>query len=367
MPESDGYVSVDHSLEALLSEQISLGPNSKLAQHNMISMTLPDLHSDAIYTQGDVVRHLSEWVFSSTFNHALSPTHESITFAMASPLSPTTKSPISQKEIRRPAPLDLKDDDNFTSPQAVHSILRPSAPGTKGTKALTSVLPVDNVFCLSGPARSGKTQLAARMSEWLVQLNCLGGYFTFDGRFSPRLTLDSLPMTLIHQIVTTERASISAFGKALSIESDPLDYPLEVRFEKLFVEPLNNFVTGRVNAKWNPLDPLVFIIDGIGVDDPTREKGAAASEEDAAMAQTLVDTICSGVFGKLPRYVKFLVFMRSGSEVERLLKEKGMNVFEMGSGAVSSPEVINGGLRINEGRWPVNSGGVKSSSRPNQL
>jgi hypothetical protein len=332
----------------------------------MISMMLPDVHPDDIYNQADVVRRLSEWVFSSTFNHVPSPTQEVVTFAL--PSAPS--SPTSPREIHRPPPLDLKGQDNFLSPQAAHSILYTSGSKEKKPKRILTLGAVNNLFCLSGPARSGKTQLAAHMCEWLTQLKCLGGYFSFDGgfdRFPPRLTLDSLPMTLMHQMATTERDTIGSFSKALTTESGALNYPLEKRFEKLFVEPLREFVAGRVNAKWNPLDPLVFIVDGVGVgnDSPTRGGGEVDSEdEDAAMARMMVAWLCSSGFAKLPRFVKFLVFMRSESEVERLLRERGVNVFEMGPAAVGSPmEVSNGGLGMNGGRWPVISSAVKSSSR----
>jgi hypothetical protein len=326
-------------------------PNPKIDQHNMIPMTLPDVHADDIYNQADDVRRLSEWVFSSTFHHVPSPTQETVTFARSPIFLSAPKSPSSPRESHRPAPLDLNGDDNFVPPQAIHSILR--APRT-GDRPLTPDLPVDNVFCLSGPAQSGKTQLAARMCEWLLQLKCLGGYFTFDGGFD-RPTLDALPITLIHQIATTERDSIGSFRKALSVRDGVQNHPLVERFETLFVEPLRDFVAGRANGRWTPLDPLVFIIDGLG-----GRGGEGSSEDEDAAARMMVELICSSGFGKLPGFVKFLVLMRSETEVERLLKEKGVAVYEMGSGAV---EVSSGVAGMNGSRWPLGSNAVKSSNR----
>ena len=301
-------------------------------------MTLPEVHSDDVYNRADVIRRLSEWVFSSTSYHVPSHTSEVVTFAVTPTLPSPPNSPRSPRDNRRPTPLDLKGDDNFIPPQALHSILR--APATPD-KPISPGLPTNNVFCLSGPAKSGKTQLAARMCEWLIQLKCLGGYFTFDG--GSQRSLDSLPITLIHQIVTTERDSFGSFRKALNADSDALKYPLEQRFEMLFVDPLRDFVAGRTNARWNPLDPLVFIIDGIG---------SGSENEDSTMARMLVNLICSSGFGKLPGFVKFVVFVRSETEVERLLKEKGVDVLEMGPGSL--PMEVNGVLS-NGGRWPINS------------
>lgn len=330
-------------------------------------MVLPDVHPDDIYNRADVVRRLSEWVFSSTFNKTPPPTHEVVTFAIPSPLTPV---PISPNAPRRPSALDLKGDDNFLPPHAVQSILRASEKREKPKRAPTLELPVNSVFCLSGPAGSGKTQLAARMSEWLLQLKCLGGYFTFDGgsdHLPSRPTLDALPVTLIHQVVTAERDTIGSFSKTLAVGTGALTLPLEKRFETLFVEPLRDFVAGRVNAKWNPLDPLVFIIDGIGARGSHSAGGGGEDPlEDREVAKALVDWICSSGFGKLPRFVKFLVFMRSESEVERLLKERGVDVLEMGPGSLASPPMeigIGGGLITNGGRWPVNSSAVKSGAR----
>lgn len=332
-----------------------LGPNSKIPRHNMIPMVLPEVHADDIYNRADVVRRLSEWVISSTFNDIPFAAQEVVSFAITPSLPSVPNTPRSPRELRRPSPLNLAGDDNFLPP---HSILRPSEKRGKEKRASSLELPVDNVFCLSGPAKSGKTQLAARMCEWLLQLKCLGGYFTFDPSFdrqSPCLILDSLPMTLIHQVVTTERDSVGSFSKALTVKSDALDYPLEKRFETLFVEPLRDFVTGRANAKWNPLEPLVFIIDGIGVGSGSSTRGGkdTGEDEDGKMARMFVDWICSSGFEKLPRFVKFLVFMRSESEVARLLREKGVAVFEMGPALGSPMEVSNGWLGANGERCSV--------------
>jgi len=304
-------------------------------------MTLPDVRADDVYNRADVIRRLSEWVFSSTSNHVPSHTSELVTFAMTPTLPSPPNSPRSPRDNRRPTPLDLNGDDNFIPPQALHSILH--APAT-ADKPLFPGLPINNVFCLSGPAKSGKTQLAARMCEWLIQLKCLGGYFTFDGGSPHRVALDSLPITLIHQIVTTERDSFSSFRKALNAESDALKYPLEQRFETLFVDPLRDFVAGRTNPRWNPLDPLVFIIDGICF---------SSENEDSTTARMLVNLICSRGFEKLPEFVKFVVFVRSETEVERLLKEKGVNVLEMGPGSL--PMEVGNGVPSNGGTWPVSS------------
>jgi len=119
------------------------------------------------------------------------------------------------------------------------------------------------------------------------------------------------------------------------------------------VEPLRDFVAGQTQTKWSPSDPLVFIIDGVDMGD-----------EDATMTKIMVDFICSSVFGKLPRYVKFFMFMKSETEVERMLKERGVNVFEMGPTVESSSieDVANGGLSVDSGMWPIDSTAVKPSS-----
>ena len=317
-------------------------------KHDMMPMILPDVHMNEIYDQPETVRLLSEWVFSSTLSKP--PTQKELHFVKPAPVG-------SPRQAKKPAPLVLKD--GYTNDTPLVPI--PDEPTMRG-------LPVNNVFCLSGAPGSGKTQLAARMCEWLLQMKCLGGYFTFDGSsmsdrsVSLSRSLVALPMTLVHQMSTVEPDSVGSFSKALSVETGSLQEPLEKKFETLFVDPIKEFVASKSNGKWSSLDPLVFIIDSFGSGSSCPGGNEDPDLEDPA--KLFVDWICSSALGRLPRHVKFLILMRSETKVERLLRERGVKILEM------KPPVIrfvkefvgssNGADSINGG-WSTNVG-LKSST-----
>ena len=349
MPKNSGYVFTSYILLGRI-ETASLDPNANIVQHDMMPMVLPDVHVNEIYDQPETVRLLSEWVFSSTLSKP--PTREGLHFIKPTPVG-------SPKQSKKPAPLVLKDDNfSYTNESPLVSM--------SDEHTIPRGLPVNNVFCLSGAPGSGKTQLAARMCEWLLQMKCLGGYFTFDSSTRSDLYaslsqgLVALPMTLVHQMSTVEPDSVGSFSKALTVEARPLQQPLEKKFETLFVDPIREFVASKSNGKWNPLDPLVFIIDGFG--------SSSGGNEDPDLAdptKLFVDWICSSAVGRLPRHVKFLILMRSETKAERLLRERGVKVLEMKTPVVRFVKEFvgssNGAGSINGG-WSSNAG-LKSAVR----
>lgn len=333
----------------------------------MKNMLLPDVYSNETYDRPDVVRLVTEWVMLSSFTQA--PSHGTREVAFADPvqvpdivkLNSLKTPPTSPRNIKKPAPLNLKAD-NFQQSNEVTGIFRKSADET--INPINGVSgQVNNVFCLSGPPKCGKTQLAARMCEWLSQMRCLGGYFSFDGsNETPSEDLNALTMTLVHQMSITEPDSVSSFNKALIWQDRILHLPLEQRFEALFVEPIRDFVAERSQGKFKVLDPLVFVIDGMG-------STGGRDEDEAKTAKTFVDWIYSAGMGRLPRHVKFIVLMRSETRVARLLQQKGLHGFEMvpivrfvEDVAGSKGAVVNGMMNDN---WASNASMMSSPLRAN--
>lgn len=178
-------------------------------------------------------------------------------------------------------------------------------------------------MCITGTAGSGKTQLAARISQWLAEMGSLGGYFTFDhwstaflskGESSSNLAslLDALPLTLIHQATTVEPGLATFISDAFTKEVGAAQQTLEKRFETLFVFPLHAFVASRLptGGAWNPLPPMVFIIDGL------------------VQAQMgVVEAFAQWMAGKgiraLPAHVKFLILSPPEVGLEKALRKRG--------------------------------------------
>ncbi|KAJ3508415.1 hypothetical protein NLJ89_g5767 [Agrocybe chaxingu] len=281
----------------------SMVKHPELIQHNMIPMELPQVYAHGGYNRSDLVRLVAEWVLlssSSTFSRPPSPT-------MARGI------------------VIVNGDANAS-----------------GRVKADELKPLNNVLCLVGVSGCGKTLLIAHISEWLAKTGCLGGYFSFDPSAAspspdnvsstPRTTsdlLDALPMTLVHQACTVEPDAYSKFSSVLSQNSGALHEPLETRFEKLFAKPIKAFADGREGAKWNQLDPLVFVIDGLGAGSSEREGKEA--EDEKKVLDAFVSWMSSKGTRSLPSYVKFVVVCRSETGVAEKLKEKGAVVCEMAS------------------------------------
>ncbi|KAF8911607.1 hypothetical protein CPB84DRAFT_934219 [Gymnopilus junonius] len=200
------------------------------------------------------------------------------------------------------------------------------------------------VFCLSGPAGCGKTQLASRMIDWLREMKCLGGYFSFDrvtGQ-TPRQLLDALPITLIHQACTVQPDIAQRISRSYSSNLEAAHTTLEDFFDQFFAEPVLKFEEERGNRGWrlwNPVDQLVFVIDGLG--SQTRSSASRfhggvtsgpeqAEQEEARMLQDFVNFFTSNAILKLPSYFKFLILCRSSTSIHKMFKEKGIGyVHEM--------------------------------------
>lgn len=320
----------------------------------MKTVVLPDVFSNDTCYRPDVVRILTEWVMLSSFSQTSSNARE-VAFTDSAHVPDivalgNTTPPTSPQNVKKPA------EDNFE----VQGILRKSEEMTTKANDHESVVPINNVFCLAGPPKCGKTQLAAKLCESLAQMKCLGGYFSFDGSSQTMLQdLDALTMTLIHQMSIAEPDSVGFFKKALTSYGRTLYHPLEQRFESLFVEPIKDFMTGRSQGKVKVTDPLIFVIDGLGTDDLNGD-----IDEAKTMAKKFVDWICSTGIGRLPRHIKFIVLMRSNTSVARLLKEKGLHGFEMSPivhAVEEVTEVVNGSYE----KWAANTSMVSSPIRAN--
>jgi len=277
----------------------------------MLPMRLPEVIISEQYPNMEPIRRIAEWVFS--------PSSRSI--------MTNSKATISRNQKHRPTSLNLDYPE--------HAAANPDDDVKSST----------NVFCLSGPAQSGKTQLTARTCEWFAHLGCLGGYFSFDvSQEKSRATvaetsrqlLDALPMTLIHQACTVEPDLTPSVRNAFVLKESAVHDTLEKRFEVLFVEPVKAFVTGRSGAAFNPLDPLVFVIDGLGT--TPNENSTNDHEEYQRMAQMFVDWISSKVVRCLPAHIKFLVVTRPDTGIHITLRERGAQTFDMAPTVFGSPD-----------------------------
>ncbi|KAH9485661.1 hypothetical protein JR316_0002571 [Psilocybe cubensis] len=274
--------------------QSPLVANGELPKHNMLPMEIPATYSSGSYDRPDLVRLVAEWIFSPSFRET------------GRPDSPNAGS-------RR------------SSSHSVHT---------------SSGITANNVFCLSGAPGCGKTQLAAHIMDWLRDMGCLGGYFSFDldssssAKRTPSQILDALPMTIIHQISVAEPDAEghlkAAFTKAQA--SAAIHGNLEERFEKLFVGPMREFEKGRVAPLWNPLEPLVFVIDGVGSRTGVGEcDSAEAKAEYQRMVEVLAGFLSSKAMSRVPQYIKFLVLCRPETGLARMLSQTGTGyVSEMG-------------------------------------
>lgn len=203
-----------------------------------------------------------------------------------------------------------------------------------------------NLFCLSGPPGCGKTQLVSRAIRWFGEMQCLGGYFSFDKNQTatdvsvseddkqkkesqkketmPSQNLNTLSVTLAHQLSVVEPGMVDVLSTALSnVPGSVLKYgTMEQCFDTLFVNPLNIFDNQRVQRRWNIPEPLLFVIDGIG----------SGEEANSETISELAKLLSSNSIANLPRYVKLLVVCRSGSGLGDLLKENDVGyVYDMGA------------------------------------
>ncbi|KAF9479364.1 hypothetical protein BDN70DRAFT_695152 [Pholiota conissans] len=237
-------------------------------------MTLPKVYATESQNHSTLMRLIAEWTFSPSFRHSNFPLSEG----------------------------------HFFKPRT------------------------NNLMCISGAAGSGKTQLAARVAHWLSEMGCLGGYFTFDqpatsptspsslssgssSSSSFSSLLDALPLTLIHQAATVEPGLAPFISDTFTKNTGAAQQPLEQRFETLFVLPTQAFVANRLptGGAWNPLPPLVFIIDGLS--------------ESVAHPPGAVDAFAAWVAGRgvrwLPPHVRFLILTRPEVGLEGMLRERG--------------------------------------------
>lgn len=264
----------------------------ELSTINFLPMDLPELvlNADAQNDRGDLVRLVSEWVFSSSFQ--LDPSNSNL-------------------------------DSDLNSPQTPKSI--------------------NNVFCLVSEAKSGLNSLPTpRLMDCLNEMGYLGGYFSFTpsrnhpARTSQR-TVDALPITLTHQACNVEADALKNFINAFAKDPWAVNEIMEKRFEALFASPLRAFVVSRPGYAWKPLDPMVFVLDctnlvdtsspmeshnlGKGKSDP---EDAVKVEKDGRLALArLVEWATSRVVRTLPVHVKFLILANNGSGLGNLLRDKG--------------------------------------------
>lgn len=264
----------------------------ELSTINFLPMDLPVLgpNADAQNDRGDLVRLVSEWVFSSSFQ--LDPSNSNL------------------------------DSSDLNSPPQ--------------TPKLTN----RNVFCLVSEAESGLNSLpTSHLMDCLNDMGYLGGYFSFTpsrnhpARTSQR-TVDALPITLTHQACNVEADASKTFINAFAKDPWAVNENMEKRFEALFASPLRAFVVGRPGYAWKPLDPMVFVLDCnlIDTSSPHMNSGKEkADPEDAvkgdkdgrvALAR-LVEWATSRVVRTLPAHVKFLILANSGSGLGNLLRDKG--------------------------------------------
>ena len=228
-------------------------------KYNMLEMALPQTVDNDAYNRSSALL-VSEWLFSSALRQPSSPTENIFT----------------------------KSRDN-------------------------------NILCLSGPAESGKTQLVAHLAPWLAEMGCLGGYFTFDHGLGlgPTATLDALPLTLIHQASAVEPDMCTHLATAFANNPTAAHQALERRFMTLFVAPVVNFVAARLPAggAWNPLAPLVFIVDGLGT-----AEGASAR-----MIGAFAELMAGSGVRALPPHVKFLLLTHPEAGLEAALRVRQAN------------------------------------------
>ncbi len=177
----------------------------------------------------------------------------------------------------------------------------------------------NNILCLSGPAESGKTQLVAHLAPWLAEMGCLGGYFTFDHSLGlgPTATLDALPLTLIHQAAAVEPDMRTYLASAFANNPTAAQQALEPRLMALFVAPVVNLVAARLPAggAWNPLAPLVFIVDGLGT----------AGGASAGMIGAFAELMAGNGVRALPPHVRFLLLTRPEAGLEAALRARQAN------------------------------------------
>ncbi|KIM35337.1 hypothetical protein M413DRAFT_350863 [Hebeloma cylindrosporum] len=267
----------------------------ELSTINFLPMDLPEpsVNSEAEHDRGDLVRLVSEWVFSSSFQ--LDPSNSTLNSDLNSPQTP--------KPSNR------------------------------------------NIFCLVSEAESGLNSLPiARLMDCLNEMGYLGGYFSFapsrnnlPARTSQR-TVDALPMTLTHQACTVEADALQSFIKAFAKDPGAVNENMEKRFEVLFASPLRAFVTGRPGFAWKPLDPMVFVLDCNDLADTSwlmeshtnsgKERSdpedVATREKDRRLALArLVEWATSRVVRTLPGHVKFLILANKKSGLGNSLRDKG--------------------------------------------
>ena len=257
-------------------------------------MDLPELalNADTQNDRGDLIKLVSEWVFSSSFQ--LDPSNSNLESHLNSPQTP------------------------------------------KSTNS--------NVFCLVSEAESDLNSLPTpRLMDCLNDMGYLGGYFCFaSSRNDPARTsqreIDALPITLTHQACTVEPDALKTFINAFAKDPWAVNENMEKRFEALFTSPMKAFVIGRPGYAWKPLDPMVFVLDCNNLVDTSSPveshknlgkkksdpEDAVKREKDERLALArLVEWATSRVVHTLPAHVKFLILANKGSGLGNLLRDKG--------------------------------------------
>ena len=259
-------------------------------------MHLPELvlNGDTQTIRGDLVRLVSEWIFSSSFKLGTS---------------------------------------NLTSNTA-----SPQTPNSTNT----------NVFCLVSRTESVSDTLPMPcIVHWLNEIGYLGGYISFTPSpnypaRTPQSTLHALPITLTHQACSVEADASKNFIDAFAKNPWAVNEDMEQRFEALFVTPLRAFVFSRPGYTWKPLDPMVFVLDcshlvdpsstmesPLGLNSPEKERldieDARKLEKEGRLAYArLADWVTSREVRTLPAHVKFLILAHRRTGLGSLLENKGV-------------------------------------------
>ncbi|KAF9529805.1 hypothetical protein CPB83DRAFT_852231 [Crepidotus variabilis] len=343
-----------------------LDANLNLPKHNMVTMALPDIDPSKPHNHSSTIRQIAEWIFSPIPNERqVTPRASAISYAprrsgstspppLSPPLSPVSSiSPASSpRQMKKPSSLLLKaEDNNFQSnPIELKSILKSPVMSTPAPRDMGFSPTLFYLSAPNGGDNDAVKQVTAALCESLAQTKSLGGYFSFaeavqhsdnsavetsepSRDYFVQGLLDALPMTLVHQLATVETEitdQLAASFKNTSV-SQAIHDKLIGKFDILFSDQVKSFVekTGPKNAKWNPLEPLVFVIDAIGLGMMVGDKEGEGA--DMKEAQLLVEWLSSRGLRRLPAHIRFLILSSSGSIIETTFKQRGVKGCGMGS------------------------------------